>query len=97
MKERGLTLNQDKTTIAEIGTGINFLGFSLRQYKGKLLTKPQKEKVLAFLQKLRDWLRVNKSLPQDVVITHLNQQLIGWANYYRAGVIPFFQSYARLI
>lgn len=86
LKERGLTLNQDKTTIAEIGTGINFLGFNLRQYKGKLLTKPQKEKVLAFLQELRDWLRVNKSLPQDVVITHLNQQLIGWANYYRAGV-----------
>jgi RNA-directed DNA polymerase len=93
LRERGLTLNQEKTTITQIEQGVNFLGFNLRQYKGKLLTKPQKEKVLAFLQKLRNWLKANKSLPQDAVIAHFNQQLIGWANYYRTGVSKAVFSY----
>ncbi|BAZ12347.1 RNA-directed DNA polymerase [Calothrix sp. NIES-4071] len=93
LKQRGLTLNQDKTSITHIEKGVNFLGFNLRQYRGKLLTKPQKEKVLAFLQKLRNWLKANISLPQDAVIAHLNQQLIGWANYYRTGVSKRIFSY----
>lgn len=93
LKQRGLTLNQEKTSITQIEKGIDFLGFNLRQYKGKLLTKPQKEKVLAFLRKLRNWLKANKALPQEVVIAYLNQQLIGWANYYRTGVSKEIFSY----
>lgn len=93
LKERGLTLSQEKTTITQIEQGVNFLGFNLRQYKGKLLTKPQKEKVLAFLEKLRKWLKDNKTLPQDAVIAYLNQQIIGWANYYRTGVSKAVFSY----
>lgn len=93
LKQRGLTLNQDKTSITQIEKGVNFLGFNLRQYRGKLLTKPQKEKVLAFLQKLRNWLKQNKTLPQDAVIANINQQLIGWANYYRTGVSKAVFSY----
>ncbi|EKD05782.1 MAG: group II intron reverse transcriptase/maturase [Limnospira sp. PMC 1291.21] len=94
LSKRGLTLNKEKTSITQIAQGVNFLGFNLRQYKGKLLTKPQKEKRMrAFLQKLRDWLKANKSLPQDVVIPNINQQLIGWANYYRTGVSKAVFSY----
>ncbi|NEO79135.1 group II intron reverse transcriptase/maturase [Moorena sp. SIO4G3] len=93
LSERGLTLNKEKTSIAQIGQGINYLGYNLRQYRGKLLTKPQKEKVLAFLQKLRNWLKPNKSLPQEIVIQNINQQLIGWANYYRTGVSKEVFSY----
>jgi RNA-directed DNA polymerase len=93
LDKRGLTLNREKTSITPIERGINFLGFNLRQYKGKLLTKPQKEKVLAFLQKLRNWLKTNISTPQDAVIANINQQLIGWANYYRTGVSKAVFSY----
>lgn len=93
LKQRGLTLNQDKTSITQIEQGVNFLGFNLRQYKGKILTKPQKEKVLTFLQRLRNWLKTNKTLPQNAVIAHINQQLIGWANYYRTGVSKAVFSY----
>lgn len=93
LDKRGLALNQEKTSIAQIAQGVNFLGFNLRQYKGKFLTKPQKEKVLGFLQKLRNWLKANKSLPQDAVIASINQQLIGWANYYRTGVSKAVFSY----
>ncbi len=93
LKERGLTLNQEKTSITQIEQGVNFLGFNLRQYKGKLLTKPQKEKVLAFLGKLRKLLKDNKTLPQEAIIAKLNQQLIGWGYYYRMGVSKEVFSY----
>ncbi|NEO93697.1 MAG: group II intron reverse transcriptase/maturase [Moorea sp. SIO3G5] len=91
--KRGLTLNKEKTSITQIGKGINFLGYNLRQYGGKLLTKPQKGKVLEFLQKLRDWLKKNIALPQEKVIRNFNQQLVGWANYYRTGVSKEVFSY----
>ena len=60
LAERGLQLNKEKTRIVHINEGFNFLGFNLRQYNGKLLIKPQKEKVLQFLQEIRDWLKENK-------------------------------------
>lgn len=49
LKERGLILNKAKTQIVSIKNGFNFLGFSMRHYHNKCLTKPQKEKVLDFL------------------------------------------------
>ena len=45
LRERGLTLSQEKTHTTHVGKGINFLGFHIRQYKGTTLTIPQKEKV----------------------------------------------------
>ena len=85
LKERGLELNEEKTKITPVNTGFNFLGFHIRQYRGKCITKPQKEKVLNFLQKIRDWLNSHKSVPALDVINHLNPVLRGWGNYYRHG------------
>jgi RNA-directed DNA polymerase len=42
LKERGLTLSEEKTRITHIDEGFDFLGFNIRKYKGKLLTKPSK-------------------------------------------------------
>lgn len=47
LKSRGLELSKEKTKLVHIDDGFNFLGFNVRQYSGKLLIKPQKEKVLA--------------------------------------------------
>jgi retron-type reverse transcriptase len=44
LSSKGLQLNREKTQIVHISEGFNFLGFNLKQYKGKLLIKPQKEK-----------------------------------------------------
>lgn len=90
---RGLELNQDKTKIVSIESGFNFLGFNIRQYKGKCLTKPQKEKVLAKLKEIRDWLRNNPHVSPIVVIAKLNPIIRGWGNYYRFGVSKEVFSY----
>lgn len=91
--ERGLQLNRDKTRIVHISEGFNFLGFNLRQYNGKLLIKPQKEKVLKFLKEMRDWLKENKTVEQEIVIRQLNPKLRGFGNYYRHAVSKKVFSY----
>ncbi|MEL7226664.1 MAG: reverse transcriptase domain-containing protein [Cyanobacteria bacterium J06576_12] len=53
LEPRGLALNMEKTQIVNIQQGFPFLGFTLRHYSGKFLARPQKEKVLAFLARLR--------------------------------------------
>ena len=86
LKPRGLALNVEKTQIVNIQQGFPFLGFSLRQYNGKCLCRPQKEKVLAFLVRLRSWLKHNASVSPAAVIYYLNPILRGWGNYYKHGV-----------
>ncbi|MTF40766.1 group II intron reverse transcriptase/maturase [Cyanobacterium aponinum] len=81
--KRGLEISAEKTRIVHIDDGFDFLGFNFRQYKGKLLIKPQKEKVLAFCKKIGKTLSEMKARTQEDVITKLNPLLRGFANYYR--------------
>ena len=46
----GLVFNEDKTRIAHLDEGFDFLGFNVRRYRGTLLIKPSK----AALQRIRD-------------------------------------------
>lgn len=86
LKTRGLRLKEEKTRIVHKSEGFNFLGFNIRDYHGKLLIKPQKEKVLGLLKRSKEWLSNNKTAKAEVVIRHLNPILRGWANYYRGAV-----------
>jgi RNA-directed DNA polymerase len=86
LSNRGLELNQEKTKVVNIKDGFDFLGFNIRQYNGKCLTKPSKEKVNAKLREIRDWLKHNPSVPPQLVLAKLNPILRGWGNYYRFGV-----------
>jgi len=86
LQERGLALNEAKTRIGHIKNGLNFLGFHLRKFgsrKEKLLTVPQKEKVLKHLRATRSYLDAHKQTPAVRVIETLNPVIRGWANYYR--------------
>jgi RNA-directed DNA polymerase len=83
LKQRGLELNEEKTRIVQRQKGFDFLGFNIRAYDGKCLIKPQKEKVKAFLYKVRTWLKENKTVKPKTVIEALNPIIRGWANYYR--------------
>ena len=52
---RGLQLSDEKTTITHIDEGFDFLGWNARKYGGKLLIKPSRKSVRAFLRELRSW------------------------------------------
>ncbi len=86
LSERGLELNKEKTKLVHIDEGFDFLGFNLRHYNGKLLIKPQKQKVLAFCQEMGKTIKKLATVSQLVLITKLNPILRGFANYYQ-GVV----------
>lgn len=83
---RGLKLNEEKTRIRHKSEGFNFLGFHIRTYGSKCLTKPQKEKVQAKLKEMKEWLNEHLNVEAGTVVEVLNPILRGWANYYKHGV-----------
>jgi len=83
LKERGLTLSEEKTKVTHIEEGFDFLGQNVRKYNGKLLTKPSKNNVINFLVKVRKVLKKHKTAKQENVIRTLNPIIRGWANYHR--------------
>jgi RNA-directed DNA polymerase len=84
LSERGLKLKDEKTKIIHRDEGFNFLGFYIRMYNnGKLVTKPQKEKVKNLLDRIKLWLENNKQAKTEAIPEYFNPILRGWANYYR--------------
>lgn len=83
LRDRGLELSQEKTRITHIEEGFDFLGQNIRKYDGKLLVKPSKRNVKAFLNKVRKTMKDNKSAKTASLIGLLNPIIRGWANYHR--------------
>ena len=83
LKERGLKLNLDKTSIVNVKDGFDFLGFNIRTYDGKCLIKPKKSKVLGFLQEIKKCCKKLSGASQGKLIRELNSKLRGFACYYR--------------
>jgi RNA-directed DNA polymerase len=53
LRERGLKLSVEKAVISHIEAGVDVLGENVRKYHGKLLIPPSKDRVKAFLAKVR--------------------------------------------
>ena len=83
LRERGLTLSPEKTRITRIEDGFNFLGQNPRKYKGKLLIKPARDNVKAFLVKVKETIRKFMAKKTGDMIRALNPKIRGWANYHR--------------
>src|SRR5262245_6335384 len=84
MKERGLELSQEKTHITHITNGFDFLGQHIRKYKdGKVLVKPSKKNVKAFLAEIQKPIKENAQATAGNLIVQLNLKIRGWTNYHR--------------
>jgi RNA-directed DNA polymerase len=83
MRERGLELSVEKSTITHIAEGFDFLGQNVRKYEGKLLIKPLKKNVTAFLDKVRTVVKMHKQAKTGNLILQLNSLIRGWAQYHR--------------
>jgi RNA-directed DNA polymerase len=94
LAERGLKLNEAKTQIVHVDDGFNFLGFNIRRFGKKVLTKPQKEKVLLHLRDIRDFLIRNRQRQTSIVISELSPVIRGWSGYYRYGASKQALQYA---
>lgn len=86
---RGVELSQEKTQIACITEGFDFLGWNFRKYvprsphrKAKLLIKPSKKNASAFYRKVREIIKNSGAMTQEALIGQLNPVLKGWAQYH---------------
>lgn len=83
LKARGLTLSQEKTVITHINDGFDFLGWTFRKFKGKLIVKPSKNSVKTLIRKCATIiLKEGKASTQSELIRRLNQVIKGWSNYH---------------
>jgi RNA-directed DNA polymerase len=89
LKERGLSLNQEKTNIERIDTGFDFLSFTIRRYHTsggpKVLTTPSRTALKKIRQRLAQELRSLRGAGPAEVIGEMNPIIRGQANYYRPG------------
>jgi RNA-directed DNA polymerase len=90
LAERGLELSPEKTQITRLDDGFDFLGQTVRKYRGrsgsKLLIKPSKKSVKALLRTVRGIIKANKTTTAGKLIAQLNPVLRGWAMYHRHAV-----------
>ncbi|WP_209262566.1 group II intron maturase-specific domain-containing protein [Thiorhodococcus minor] len=78
-----MELAEEKTRIVHIDQGVDFLGFNVRKYQGKLLIEPAASSIAAVKERVRGIIRTGKGLPQGVLIRRLNPVIRGWGNDYR--------------
>jgi RNA-directed DNA polymerase len=83
LSKRGLEVNEVKTRTVHVTDGFDFLGFTIRRIRGKLVTFPQKEKVNTHIDRIRTYLKKHMQAPTGQVIRDLNPVIRGWTNYYR--------------
>jgi RNA-directed DNA polymerase len=104
----GLWLSEKKTRLTHTlqagdgNTGLNFLGYHVRQYPVgkchtgknphgiplgyKTLIKPSKEAAKRHMDEIGKTIRKYANVSQEALIAELNPQIRGWANYYKNSV-----------
>jgi len=96
LEKRGLTLSEEKTMITHIDDGFDFLGWTFRKFKGKLIVKPSKNSIKTLIRKCATIiLKERKASTQSELIRRLNQVIRGWSNYHRHVVASHAFSYVN--
>jgi RNA-directed DNA polymerase len=83
---RGLALNTDKTRIVHLDEGVDFLGFTVRRYRNKLLITPSAAAVARLRARLRAEFHALRGANAAAVIGRINPIVKGWSAYYRTVV-----------
>jgi RNA-directed DNA polymerase len=91
---RGLTFNEDKTQVVQLGDGFDFLGFNVRRYQGKLLIKPSKAAIQRHRRRLAAEMLALRGANAEAVLQRLNPIIRGWSAYYRSVVSS--EAFAKL-
>jgi retron-type reverse transcriptase len=80
----GLELSHEKTSITHVDDGFDFLGQNVRRYGTKILLKPSRKNVKAFLAKIDEVIQHQGGyLSAGQLIERLNPKIRGWALYHQ--------------
>ncbi len=77
LKERGLNLSKEKTSIVHINKGFDFLGQNVRKYGEVLLIKPSKSNIKAIKSKIKLIVNKNRSAKTCDLIRQFNPAIKG--------------------
>jgi RNA-directed DNA polymerase len=96
----GLALSQEKTSIAHIDEGIEFLGWRLQRQPGRdgrprVYTYPSRQSLQAVKTKVKQITRTGHNQTLDQLLYRLNPVLRGWCAYFRHGVSSRTFGYLR--
>jgi RNA-directed DNA polymerase len=97
----GLRLSEEKTRIAHIDEGFDFLGFRIARQPKRgtgqrfLYTYPAKAALATVKAKVRSLTRGATDLSLSILLHRLNRVLRGWTAYFRHGVSKRTFSYLR--
>jgi RNA-directed DNA polymerase len=80
---RGLAFNETKTAIVHLNDGVDFLGFNVRRYRGKLLIKPGKAAIKRIKARLTAEMKALRGHNAQMALIRLNPIIRGWSAYYR--------------
>ena len=94
LNPKGLKLSESKTRITHIEKGFDFLGKHFQKHGGKLLSKPSRQNVQAFLTEIKATFRENLHAPVDRLLMLLNPKIKGWAMFHRTSASKKAFSYA---
>lgn len=88
----GLRLSEEKTQIAHIDEGFDFLGFRIQRRRKRgtdqrqVYTYPSRKALAAVRDKVRTLTRREANPTFEVLLHRLNAVLRGWCNYFKHGV-----------
>jgi RNA-directed DNA polymerase len=97
----GLRLSAEKTTIAHIDEGFEFLGFRIQRQHKRGSTKrfvytwPSRKSLNSIKAKVKTITRQGTNHPLSELLRRLNPVLRGWTNYFRHGVSKATFSYLQ--
>jgi len=77
-----------------IQKGFDFLGFNVRKYKQKCLTKPKKDSVKSIFTSISECVNNHKAVSQKELIRMITPKIRGWANFFRHSAAK--QTFSRL-
>jgi len=88
----GLRLSEEKTKVAHIDEGFDFLGWRIQRHQQRggtkryVYTYPAKKALTSVVERVRTITRQGTNLPLNTLLQRLNPVLRGWTNYFRPGV-----------
>jgi RNA-directed DNA polymerase len=101
LRPMGLRLSAEKTRIAHIDEGFDFLGFRIQRHQRRgavkrfVYTYPSKKALASIKAKVRSMTRGSTDQSLGVLVHRLNPVLRGWTNYFRHGVSKATFNYLR--
>ncbi len=88
LKRLGLSMNLSKTKLTTAQQGVNFLGYRLSRFRGKVYALVPRDRVQIFRNRVRQLTRYNSHLTRDEQLAVLSRYVRGWGGYFKRAKQP---------